>query len=102
MAGAKLFGLAARRSVPVLVAVMLVATGMLTMSGRGFARLAEGWPVAPSASLRDQLRLGAAGQAVEPEAIRAGIEQLVTTPLPCCQAVEASTPPPAATTGESP
>lgn len=73
-----------RRAVPLLASILLIMAGAYTAAGRGMAELNGQWKV--SSSLVDQLQSGHSLDSLKPSDIRAGMEQLVATPLPCCQA----------------
>jgi sulfite exporter TauE/SafE len=75
----KLFAGRLRQFVPIAVAIMMIVAGGFTLAGRGFANLhslAE-IPV-------EKLNLDD-GHAHSPEALSRALDELVQTPLPCCQ-----------------
>ena len=75
----KLFAGRLRQFVPMAVAIMMIVAGGFTLAGRGFANLhslAE-IPVAKLQSDEDAAR--------SPESLSQALDELVQTPLPCCQ-----------------
>ncbi len=80
-----------RKSIPVAAAVLLIVGGCYTAAGRGFAQLHSLSDIGASFQLPD-----ANGTSREPAAgeLTKQIDELVSTPLPCCEAHAA--------TGDSP
>lgn len=87
-----------RRALPLAASVMLIVAGAYTAAGRGMVELNGTWKI--SSSLVDQLQTGRSISDLEPSEVREGVEQLVSTPLPCCQA-KAKTESPASTQQET-
>jgi uncharacterized protein len=84
IAGTRLLNGRARKLLPFAASILLVVAGAYTASGRGFASLAGGLKV--SSVLVDQLKDGVQAESIDAATIQSGIDQLVTTQLPCCQA----------------
>ena len=76
-----------RQFVPVAVALMMMVAGGFTMAGRGFANLhsLSEIPVPEQAS-SDQVMGKVAIESRSHESISQSLDELVKTPLPCCQA----------------
>jgi uncharacterized protein len=89
VAGSQLFGAQAKRLLPFAASLLLVFAGAYTASGRGFAGL-SGLKV--SSTLIDQLKSGKDAGTLDAATVQQGIEQLVATPLPCCEATEVQEP----------
>lgn len=83
VAGTRLLGGKAGRLLPFAASLLLVIAGAYTASGRGFASLSSG--LNASSVLLDQLSKGVPAEAIQADVVRSGIEQLVATPLPCCE-----------------
>lgn len=81
--GTRLLSGRVARLVPYAAALLMVVAGTYTASGRGFASLSHELKV--SSILLDQLNDGSSAEELDKATIEAGIEQLVATPLPCCQ-----------------
>jgi sulfite exporter TauE/SafE len=83
VAGTRLLNGRAGRLLPFAASLLLVIAGAYTASGRGLANLSGGLKV--SSVLLEQLKEGARADSIDAATIQTGIEQLVATPLPCCQ-----------------
>ena len=77
-----------RQFVPIAVALMMIVAGSFTMAGRGFANLHSlseiPVPELRSTELQSTNHTNAAMS--EPEKLSKSLDELVKTPLPCCQA----------------
>lgn len=79
----KLLTTPVRQAIPAFAAIMMIVAGAYTATGRGFADL--GGKMQVSSSLLDQLQSGVSASQLSPEQIRLGLDELASTPLPCCQ-----------------
>lgn len=82
VAGTRMLGGRVGRMVPLATSILLVAAGAYTASGRGFASLSHDLQV--SSVLLDRLKDGQA-DSLDAATITEGLQQLVDTPLPCCE-----------------
>lgn len=82
VAGTRMLGGRVGRMVPLATSILMVAAGAYTASGRGFASLSHDLQV--SSVLLDRLKDGQAGT-LDAATITEGLQQLVDTPLPCCE-----------------
>ncbi len=82
VAGTRMLGGRVGRMVPLATSILLVAAGAYTASGRGFASLSHDLQV--SSVLLDRLKDGQA-ESLDVDTITEGLQQLVDTPLPCCE-----------------
>lgn len=83
VASTRLLRASLQRALPFAASIMLIVAGAYTATGRGMAELNGTWKV--SSSLVEQLQSGKSIHDLEPGDISKGMEQLVATPLPCCQ-----------------
>ena len=82
VAGTRMLGGRVGRMIPLATSILLVAAGAYTASGRGFASLSHDLQV--SSVLLDRLKDGQA-DSLDAATITEGLQQLVDTPLPCCE-----------------
>jgi sulfite exporter TauE/SafE len=79
----KLLTTPVRRAIPAFGATMLVVAGAYTATGRGFTEF--GGKINVSSSLLDRLQTGQSVGELTADQIKSGLEELTSTPLPCCQ-----------------
>jgi len=83
VASARLLTTPVRRFVPLAASLLLIVAGAYTATGRGMAEWNGPWRV--SNSLVDKLQSSHSVDGLNANDIQSGMEQLVSTPLPCCQ-----------------
>jgi sulfite exporter TauE/SafE len=84
VAGSRLLTKPLRRAVPLAASLLLIAAGGYTAAGRGMAELSGKLKV--TSSLVERLQAGQSVGDLTASDIDDGMQQLVSTPLPCCQA----------------
>lgn len=85
VAGTQVLAERFRRLVPLAAALLLIAGGCYTASGRGFQRLNSLADIRSSSRLAEPAIPGATGQQDQATDIATEMERLVDTPLPCCE-----------------
>lgn len=95
VAGSAVLASRFRTAVPTLAALFLIVGGCYTAAGRGFAKLNSLSDIRPGGALAEQAATdGSSSQLSENTDVdlAASIQDIASTPLPCCQPSEALSP----------
>ncbi len=84
VAGSQTLAYRFRRLVPAVAALLLIVGGCYTAAGRGFAQLTSLAEIQPNSPLLSDLDTTQDSEELN-EGLAGEVEQIVSTPLPCCE-----------------